>query len=177
MLASHLGTLLPLIFIGAVAAVILHQFMGSVGLSGAPAPVAKPLMTQREREMLVQIERILPEYRIHAQVAMGAILKAPFGRGRRPNHADRNAFSQKIVDFVVEDRATGRVVALIEVDDRSHNAERDRARDAMTAGAGYRTLRVPSGARPKYDDVLQVVGVLRDAANLTETAGSTAHPT
>ena len=52
--------------------------------------------------MLIVLEEIFPMYRFHAQVAMGALLKDP---------------------------TTGRVVALIEVDDGSHNAARDRIRD------------------------------------------------
>ena len=56
-----------------------------------------------------------------------------------------NTFSQKIVDFVIEDRASGAILALVELDDRSHNAFRDRLRDAMTASAGYRTIRLPGG--------------------------------
>src|SRR3546814_3545914 len=77
-------------------------------------------------------------YRFHAQVAMGALLKAPARPGQRSSPADRNAFSQKIVDFVVQDPTTGKIVAPIEVDDWSHSAARNRIRDAMTAGAGYR---------------------------------------
>lgn len=57
----------------------------------------------------------------------------------------RNRFSQKIVDFVIEDRATGGILALVELDDRSHDALRDRQRDAMTASAGYRTIRLAAG--------------------------------
>ena len=59
-------------------------------------------MTGREEAMLIVLEEIFPMYRFHAQVAMGALLKDP---------------------------TTGRVVALIEVDDGSHNAARDRIRD------------------------------------------------
>ena len=54
------------------------------------------------------LEQLLPMYRLHAQVAMGALLKVPRVRGRRTTPADRNAFSQKIVDFVVEDPTTGK---------------------------------------------------------------------
>ncbi|WP_254515851.1 DUF2726 domain-containing protein [Novosphingobium sp. G106] len=111
--------------------------------------------------MLSQLERILPAYRIHAQVAMGALLKAPAIPGRRPLPSDRNAFAQKIIDFVVEDPATGQVVALLEVDGRSQDPVKDRARDAMTATAGYLTLRIPAGTRPTFDDVVQIAGILR----------------
>lgn len=57
----------------------------------------------------------------------------------------RNSYSQKIVDYVLEDRATGTVIALIELDDRSHNSSKDGRRDALTQAAGYRTVRLPAG--------------------------------
>lgn len=169
---SHLSGLIPVLIVIGLAVFLLRLLSEAAGPSRSPAPVAKPFMTQRERAMLSQIERILPAYRIHAQVAMGAILKAPSHPGRRPMHSDRNAFAQKIIDFVIEDPSSCRIVALIEVDDRSHTSDKDRARDAMTSGAGYRTLRIPAGTRPTFDEVLQVVGILRHAEPAAEHMGS-----
>lgn len=161
-IGSLIAANLPLtLFIGS-AIVILALLGGVAGLSGPPTPVAKPFMTRREEAMLAVLEEIFPMYRFHAQVAMGALLKVPARMGRRVTPADRNAFSQKIVDFVVQDPTTGRVVALIEVDDGSHNAARDRIRDAMTGGAGYRTFRIPASARPTIPAVLRIVGPLHE---------------
>lgn len=127
---------------------------------GPPRPVAKRFLTGREQAMLVALERVLPHCRIHAQVAMGALLKAPDSPLRRRRLFDRNAFSQKIVDFVAQDRASGAVLALIEVDDWSHVLARDLARDAMTGHAGYRTIRIPAQARPTFGDVHAAVASL-----------------
>ncbi len=127
-------------------------------------PVARRFMTTREQAMLAALEHILPMYRIHAQVAMGALLKVPSVPGRRVTPADWNPFARKIVDFVVEDPTTGRVIALIEVDDSSHDADKDRERDMMTARAGYRTVRIPARTGPTVPAVFDVVGHLRDAA-------------
>lgn len=176
LLSSYLGSALPLIVLGGVTAILVAWLKGSTEGSGPPAPVARPLMTQRERAVLAQLERILPAYRIHAQVAMGALLKVPARPGRRSHHSDRNAFAQKIIDFVVEDPATGRVVALIEVDDRSHDPSKDRTRDAMTGAAGYRTLRIPASARPTFDEVLKVIGILRDDETSPGPTGSRIAP-
>lgn len=118
-----------------------------------PAPIAKPFLTDRELAMLAAIERILPAHRVHAQVAMGALLQISRRVGRTTTPADRNSFSQKIVDFVVQDRNSGAIVALIEVDDYSHNAARDAKRDQMTGRAGYTTIRIPGRARPTLTDV------------------------
>ncbi|MBY0375296.1 MAG: hypothetical protein K2Q23_14970, partial [Bryobacteraceae bacterium] len=56
-------------------------------------------------------------------------------------------------DFVVQDRSSGSVVALIEVDESSHVARRDQDRDAMTQRAGYTTIRIPARAKPALPDV------------------------
>ena len=63
----------------------------------------------------------------------------------------------EIVDLVAQDRATGAIVALIEVDDATHNAERDCARDEMTRGAGYRTVRIGRAVPARFQDVRAVV--------------------
>jgi len=89
---------------------------------------------------------------------MGALLTVPRRLGRRSTSADRNAFSQKIIDFVVFDPTIGKIVPLVELDDRTHDAHKDRTRDAMTArgltddqdpgvGAPYHTDRA-YGDRP-----------------------------
>lgn len=134
------------------------------------APVAKPLMTAREEAVMAALEILLPAHRIHAQVAMGALLMPPRKTARRKRHVARNAFSQKIVDFVVQDRTTGKVVALIEVDDRSHNVARDKKRDAMTDGAGYRTVRIPASAAASVADVMPFVAPLREPDGSSEYA-------
>ena len=108
--------------------------------------IAKPFLTAREQPMLIILEQLLPGYRIHAQVAMGALLKVKARSGQKGTPSDRNAVSQRIVDFVVQGRSTGHVIALIEVDDLMHRADADARRDAMTARAGYRTIRIAAGA-------------------------------
>jgi very-short-patch-repair endonuclease len=115
-------------------------------------------MTKREREAIVLIERSLPNCRVHAQVAMGALVKAKTGLSKAQHAAVRNRFNQKIVDFVLEDRSTGNVVALVELDDRTHDAAKDSRRDALTLAAGYRTVRIPAGtplAQPAIDSLIR----------------------
>ena len=130
------------------------------GMFGPPRPMAKRFLTDREAAMLVALENALPRCRIHAQVAMGALLKAPPRLIGKSHPADRNAFSQKIVDFVAQDRATGAIVALIEVDDWSHNAQRDSKRDAMTAHAGYKTIRIGRSVQPRIHEVRAAISPL-----------------
>lgn len=149
------------ILIALVSAILLLKALGVRSIFGPPRPVAKRFLTRREAAMLNVLERALPHCRIHAQVAMGALLRVPQSPMRKSKISDRNAFSQKIVDFVVQDRATGSIVALIEVDDWSHNPFKDRVRDEMTDYAGYRTIRVPGSVQPNFNDVMPIVAPLR----------------
>jgi very-short-patch-repair endonuclease len=158
------------LLVAIVCVVAILKAIGAGNLFGQPRPIAKRFLTARETAMLTTLERALPHCRIHAQVAMGALLQVPNNPLRKRRLSDRNAFSQKIVDFVAQDRATGAILALIEVDDRSHHADRDRVRDEMTGYAGYRTVRIPGRVQPNYHDVVAIVGHLRApiAATFTE---------
>ncbi|BCM87911.1 hypothetical protein mvi_63720 (plasmid) [Methylobacterium indicum] len=70
------------------------------------------------------------------------------GLGHKEFWRTRNRFGQKIVDFVAIDPNTGVVEAVIELDDASHDAVKDRKRDAMLALGQYRVIRIPSKPRP-----------------------------
>lgn len=151
---------------------ILKALTGAGAGIGARRPLAKRFMTPRELAMLIILERCLPEYRFHAQVAMGALLKAPPRLMGKSHPADRNAFSQKIIDFVAQDRVTGAIVALIEVDDASHNAQRDSRRDAMTSHASYRTIRIGRAVQPRVHEVRVAIAPLFQAHAIQRNASS-----
>lgn len=110
---------------------------------------SKILLTANELEFLTRLEDAVPEWRFHAQVAMGAILDPVVPRqDAKAYFRARGMFSQKIVDFVAQSRADGQIMAIIELDDRTHNADKDLKRDGMLTGAGYRVVRYPSKAKP-----------------------------
>ncbi len=106
----------------------------------------KPLMTKREFEFFQRLKSVLPGHDVHCQVSMGALLRPARGLNKAQFWKSRNAISQKIIDFAIGDRSTGEVLALIELDDRSHNYAKDAFRDAMLAEGGYRVIRFPAGA-------------------------------
>lgn len=149
--SAHGGLSKPMIaaVLGLVAFVCLRQAWAGMGLFGKPIPRvrANALMTNAERRVIVYIEQALPDARIHAQVSMGAILRPALCMDPRTATITRNRFSSKRVDFVAEDRATGAVIAIIELDDWSHNHANDTWRDRLTARAGYTTIRLPAGER------------------------------
>lgn len=164
--ASSLVVLLPILVIALVAWVLLtrrakpaaHQF------------TRKPFLTENQKHVLGLLETALPEHRIMAQVAMAALL-ATTGHDRRKANAARNRFSQKVVDFVIVTRDDAEVVALVELDHRSQHAAKDAGRDAMTAAAGYRTIRISGKPRPTAQSVRAAV------ADLASTAATTSRQT
>lgn len=140
-----------------------------------PRVRAKPLLTERECAARAIIKRVLPHARVHVQVSIGALIQAKGGFGRGDIMRTRNKFSHKIVDFVIEDRASGAIIALVELDERSHDIVRDKLRDKMTASAGYRTIRLPAG-RVDHADRAARLKVLKPkiatAANVTLSVAS-----
>jgi very-short-patch-repair endonuclease len=141
-----------------IAAILMGLAMALIRGKGGKAPQvkAKPFLTANESEFLQRLEAAVPEYRFHAQVAMGALLDpavARAGNGRDYMRI-RGMFSQKIVDFVAQRRDTGQIVAIIELDDRTHDKARDARRDAMLQQAGYRTVRWQSKHKPGTAEIL-----------------------
>jgi very-short-patch-repair endonuclease len=137
----------PLIVVLVVILIIAASLNAVIGDRTLPVR-ARRLMTERERETISLIEAAVPNCRVHAQVAMAALVDCNKGLSPKQRASVRNRFDRKIIDFVLEDRSTGGVLALVELDDRSHDERRDRARDQITIAAGYRTIRLPAGKRP-----------------------------
>ena len=138
-----------------VVAVGLVALKAKLAASGAASETskdrfkAKPLLTPNELEFLGRLEAAVPEFRICPQVAMGSILDPDVPRSDGKTYMRlRGMFAQKFVDFVAQDRKTGAIVAIIELDDRTHKADKDAKRDAMLASAGYKTVRWQSKAKP-----------------------------
>lgn len=145
MVASH--PLLAVLLGFAVAAALVSAWRHVVPAGRGYRFVAKPLLTANEREFYGRLRQALPDFSVLPQVAMSALLRSR-GQGRDADAlAGFRRFSQKVVDFVVCDDEL-KVVALVELDDRTHSAQKDRLRDAMTEEAGYRTLRYSSRQKP-----------------------------
>lgn len=122
-----------------------------------PRFVRKRFLTTPEARVLPLLEAALPQYRIMAQVAMGALLQAGEINSFQAKFT-RYRFAQKIVDFVIVRRDTAEVIALVELDDSSHDRLKDAERDAMTASAGYCTIRIPVRPQPTLDSVRAALG-------------------
>ncbi len=107
-----------LIFVGFAIILITVLRNGGGGIS-VPPPVAKPFLTDRELAML----EVLPMYRVHAQVTMGA-LYTDFRRPRGPllrtatisrSEALRQADEESLTDQIVHPFA-GRTIGRLGVE-------------------------------------------------------------
>jgi hypothetical protein len=118
-------------------------------IKAAAQPYApKPLLTANELSFYHQLRRACPEHVILPQIGMGAIVRVKASEDRPQAMSVRNRFTSKLVDFVICDPSSMGVVCLVELDDRTHDAERDAKRDAITKAAGYATLRFRSRSKP-----------------------------
>lgn len=146
---SNLITLLVIAGAGA-GAVALARSKAKFAADGGEAKFkAKALLTDNELEFLGRLESAAPELRFLAQVAMGALMEpAASRRDGKAYYRQRGMFSQKIVDFVAQRRADGQILAVIELDDRTHDADKDARRDDMLKSAGYRIVRWNSKSKP-----------------------------
>lgn len=147
---STMSNLITLVVIAGAGAAALAFVKAKLASAGVHAKFkAKPLMTANEMEFLGRLEGAAPELRFCPQVAMGALMDPAVSRGdRKAYYRLRGMFSQKIVDFVAQRRSDGTIVAVIELDDRTHDAEKDARRDEMLASAGYRIVRWNSKSKP-----------------------------
>ncbi len=105
-----------------------------------------PILTANEQEFFQRLLKAYSEGFIFPQVGMAALIT--------PNEKDRKRWgmafakiSQKRVDFAIYDEALS-LICIIELDDKTHDLQKDRARDALTQSAGIRTLRYLSKAKP-----------------------------
>ena len=145
---SNLITLLVVAGAGAIGLAVLK-----VKLAGHQTVRAKfkskTLLTPNELEFLGRLEAAAPELRFFAQVAMTALLDPAVPRSDgKAYYRLRGMFSQKIVDFVAQRRLDGAIIAVIELDDRTHDSDKDSKRDEMLQSAGYRIVRWNSKNKP-----------------------------
>ena len=175
--ASNLVTFIVLAGVAAVGLSVLKAKLAakSAGPGESDKFKAKTLFSANELEFLIRLETAAPELRFHAQVAMGALLDPAVSRqDAKAYYRLRGMFSQKIVDFVAQDRTSGAVVAIIELDDCTHDSQKDAKRDAMLAGAGYRIVRWNSKTKP---DAATIRSQLMPALRLETSPVRTWQPT
>jgi Protein of unknown function (DUF2726) len=113
----------------------------------------KPLLTANEAEFFRRLQRALPGFHVFPQVSFAAFLTDDGQLSRNAKWTLRAKFDRKIADFVICERGTLKIVAVVELDDRTHDARADRQRDAITRAAGYQTIRYQSRQKPSESEI------------------------
>jgi hypothetical protein len=148
---------LAVILVGGLVLVLLLWKAGCLNLRALAVAFqpyrARALMTGNEREFFGRLVAALPEHHVFPQVAMSALMDTKVGLVAGARRGARNRFSQKVIDYVVADRASLQVVALVELDDRTHDPKRDAARDKLTRSVGLRTVRFSAKNRPDVREI------------------------
>ena len=111
-----------------------------------PLELVKPL-TAREIQCMEILRKALPDCEILPQAGFSSFLKVV-----EPDNSKRysvfNMFAKKRCDYLICDTEFN-PLCIVELDDRSHDEQKDEARDRIPAAAGLETLRIdtPEEAR------------------------------
>lgn len=152
--------LIGLAVVAAVVAVVLVKYMAT-GLTGKYKQ--RKLMTENEREFFGRLVKALPDHFIFPQVAMSALLEAS-SSDKKQAHSDRLRIAQQRMDYVVCDANCG-VVAVVELDDKTHSRAKDQTRDGRLEHAGIRTVRFESRNKPNVDAIRAALFPISAAAS------------
>lgn len=112
----------------------------------------KPLMTKNEEEFFRRLRKALPDHYIFPQVAFRAIVKPTAKYDTKAYTRQLAKIGSKHCDFLICDEELI-VVAIVELDDRTHISVKDAVRDRLTACAGYTTVRYESKIRPSIAEI------------------------
>lgn len=133
---------------------IIRDFLRRLATLGQPQYRARSLLTGNEIEFFRRLRRALPQEYIFPQVALSALI-APRSRSEKQLR-DFRRISQKRVDYAIY-TSDLQLVAIVELDDRTHNRAADAERDAFVASAGIRTLRFESRNKPTVEQIRAAV--------------------
>jgi hypothetical protein len=135
-----------LLLIGMALVVVAAKLNGAKSASLTGAYRSRKLMTANELEFFGRLVTALPGHYVFPQVAMSALIEAA-SSDKKKAHGDRLRIAQQRADYVVC-TAGGEVIAVIELDDRTHSQPKDQLRDSRLEQAGIRTVRFQSRNKP-----------------------------
>ena len=121
---------------------------------------SKPILTANEKECFYRLLRALPTHHIFTQVSFSALIALDPQLSPKHQFTIRRRYGWKIADFVICKPDTLDVLAIVELDDRTHTASADRKRDAMMNAAGYQTLRFQSKHKPTVAELAELFAKL-----------------
>jgi hypothetical protein len=128
-------------------------------LPDAPWPVAaRSLLSPREQSLYQRLLSLYPKHQVFVQVALSQLIDVD--RNYPDSESIRARYKQLVADFVLC-RADLSVVAVIELDDRSHERRDRQDADARKTkaliDAGLRLVRIPAGALPSEEELREII--------------------
>jgi hypothetical protein len=155
---SHLSEDRPRMapWIGITAAVLAGLVL-LVGLMLARRPRFRrgSIMTVNEREFHGRLEHAFPDCQVWPQIPILSLVRPDARHASRAFWTAFRAISNTRVDWVIVKDME--VVAVIELDDRTHDPRKDARRDRILNACGYRVLRFDSARRPDSRQIRQAV--------------------
>ncbi|WP_162002814.1 DUF2726 domain-containing protein [Microvirga tunisiensis] len=137
---------------------VLLALFGLVALLRKDRYRPRPLLTDNEREFHRRLLSALPGYEIAPQVSMLALLEPDLKTRNKRYWRTFNAIGNARVDWVIlKDQ---KPIAVVELDDSTHDPTRDRKRDAILNSCGYRVIRFESRNRPSIGQIRETVAQL-----------------
>ena len=117
----------------------------------------RPLMTATEMDVYSTLLEALPDYMVFCQVQASRVLEVPKSR---ETYYWFNFVSRLSYDFVIC-RADSTPIAVIEVDDRSHELperqEADNRKNKATQAAGVAVVRWLVGETPSHEEIAKLI--------------------
>jgi hypothetical protein len=122
---------------------------------GARFKLKSPLLSAPEQDLYRRLVASLPDHVVLAQVAFSQMIEVRGGNAKE-NFRKRGTAKQKVADFVICDKSF-EVVAVIELDDSTHDAAKDEKRDEIIREAGSKTIRWYVSRLPRPDEIRRTV--------------------
>ena len=147
-----------------VIAVVFVAIIGGITFKHQSSYRKLPaLFTKSERSFVGLLDQAIgDEYRIFGKVRVADVLAPQKGMSRKNWRIEFNKISAKHFDYVLCNKSDLSVVAVIELDDKSHNSKRSKARDSFLekacSSADLTLIRFP--AKASYQ-----VQAVRDSIN------------
>lgn len=117
---------------------------------------ARSIMSPNEREFFDRMRRAVPGLFFFPQVAMSALIEPVNKSGYKYNPAFEK-IAKKRVDWAIYS-ADMRLLCVVELDDRTHDKEKDDERDRMLSSAGISTVRWESRSKPDEEAIRLKLG-------------------
>lgn len=103
-------------------------------------------LTEVEQDLFKRLVKALPDHFILSQVALSQVLYTS-GADRKEEFGAMATMKQKVADFIVCNQRFD-IVAVIELDDSTHDPRKDAVRDANLKEAGLKTVRWHVSRKP-----------------------------